>query len=127
MAQSTVHFAVGMLAGTCVAMPPLIRAWRRKEPVSAHFRRWLLWSHGLGIYAVLPSVWRKMGWPELFWKTPWGNVFLFYPLIEHLRQGGILVGEAAIALIAGMQYLAMLAAILFRMPGADHRDTAPKP
>jgi hypothetical protein len=111
MAQSTLHFAVGMSAAACLAVPPLVRAWRAGSPVAVPLRRWILLSGGLGAYAVIPSLLRRLGLPPALWDSWWANLFCLYPLIERIRGGGILLGEAAVALLAGAQYLALLAAI----------------
>lgn len=108
MAQSTVHFAIGMIAGTAVALPRLVRRQRAGEPVAAEFARWFLYSYGLGALAIVPSVLRKMGVPDGVCDGWWMNVFLLYPLIGRLKSGGTLVGELLMGSVFGLQYGLML-------------------
>lgn len=111
MAQSTLHFAVGMAAGTLLALPGLRRAWRRGQRVARPVGYWLLLSYGLGLYASLPALFRRLGATEMWTTSWWVNLFLFYPAIQRLTLPSIVVGEGLTAALFALQYLTILQAI----------------
>jgi len=108
MAQSTFHFAVGMAAGTAVAAPSLLQGIRNRGGTAKCFLRWFVLSYGLGFVAIVPSLLRHWGGSESLCRSWWMNVFLFFPLIDGLWPGGLVLGEAAIAAVFVLQYGAML-------------------
>jgi len=111
MAQSTLHFAVGMGIGTLFAARPWLRAWRMREPMAEPFARWIVLACAGGIYATVPSLMRGLGFPEWVVSGWWMNIFALHPLMDQLRPGGILIGEVAVAGCFAAQYLLMLVAI----------------
>jgi hypothetical protein len=111
MAQSTLHFALGMAAGSAWALPRVWRCWRQTRPMAAAIGRWLLLAYGLGLYASIPSVLRRItdGAP---WATSgWTHVFLLYPLIEAFDLPSLALGELCIAGCFAAQYALILFAI----------------
>jgi len=100
-----------MAAGTAVAAPRLWRQWRARRPMAAAIRRWLLWSYGLGLYAVIPNILLRCGLPDALCRAWWANVFLLHPLLDAMGAGGMYKGAAATAALFATQYLLILAAI----------------
>ena len=111
MAQSTLHFAFGMAIGSAWVLPALWKRWKQALPMATTIGRWLILAYGLGLYASLPSLLRRItGGAE--WSTAgWTNLFLFYPLIEKLDLPSIALGELCIALCFAAQYGLILLAI----------------
>jgi hypothetical protein len=111
MAQSTLHFAFGMAIGSAWALPALWRQWRKGSPVAAAVARWLLLAYGLGLYASVPSILRRVC-DSAEWTTGnWTLIFLLYPLLERLNTPSIALGELAIAACFATQYMLILLAI----------------
>jgi len=110
-ADASVHFALGMAVGSAIGLPPLLRDWAHYRPLSGGFGKWLLLSYGIGLYAIAPSVLRKLGLPEAFSAHLLMNIFLLHPLIDRLRPGGKLVGGGLITAMATAQYGLLLLAI----------------
>jgi len=108
---STSHFAVGMVVGTAAATPLLWRQWRQRGSSATAIGRWLLWSYGLGLYAVVPNILLRCGLPDGLCRGPWMNVFLLHPLLDGMGTGGMYRGGAAIAVQFAAQYILMLLAI----------------
>ena len=94
------------------AVPFLWRAWRRRAPLNGVFLLWFAASYGLGAYAAVPNLLRKLGCPEALCSHWLMNVFLLHPLLNRLRPGGMLIGELVIIAILTAQYGGMLLAIL---------------
>lgn len=111
MAQSTLHFAAGMAIGTAFAVPSLLQRLRARAGTAGGFLRWFALSYGLGCAAIIPSLLRHAGMADWACTAWWMNVFVFFPLIDGVRAGGILLGEAAVAALFGLQYVALLYAI----------------
>jgi len=111
MAQSTLHVSFGMILGTLAALPPVWRAWRRGRPLARLVARWCLLNCALGLYAVFPAIVRRVtGNPEIGTAPGW-NLFLLYPLLDHLNLPSIVGGEMAIAALFLLQYTVILLAI----------------
>ena len=111
MTASTSHFAVGMVVGTAVAAPLLWHQWRQRGRSATAIGRWLLWSYGLGLYAVVPNFLLRCGLPDGLCRGPWMNVFLLHPLFDKMGAGGMYKGAAAIAVLFAAQYSLLLLAI----------------
>ena len=111
MTASIAHFAAGMAVGTAVAAPRLWRQWTERRAVATPIRRWLLWSYGLGLYAVVPNMLLRCGLPEGLFRGAWANIFLLHPILDGMGAGGMYKGAAAAAAIFAVQYLVILAAI----------------
>ena len=111
MAQSTLHFAFGLAVGSAWALPSLWRKWKQLAPVAGAVARWLLLAYGIGLFATLPSILRRIT-SGADWATgAWTHVFLLYPLIERLDMPSIALGEFAIAACFAAQYAIILLAI----------------
>lgn len=111
MAQSTLHFSIGMALGTVLALPQLARAWKTGKKLATLFGRLFIYSYGLGLYATIPSILRHIETTESLTKEWWMNIFLFYPLIEKIDGPSIVLGELLIALLFGLHYIMLLLAI----------------
>ncbi len=111
MAQSTLHFSFGMILGTLAALPPVWRAWRQGRPVARLVGRWCLFSYVLGLYAVLPAIIRRLADDPQLGSGHWWNLFLFYPLFDHLQLPSIAGGEMASAALFMLQYAVIVLAI----------------
>jgi hypothetical protein len=123
MAHSTIHFAAGVALGSAIALPSLIRSWRANDKLAPSFRYWLFLSYGLGVFAVIPGLLRRAGVPDGFCDGWWMNIFLFYPVINAVKSGGMITGGLAIALGFVAQYALMLAALV-RKRGTTLRRVA---
>jgi len=73
--------------------------------------RWLLFSYGLGLYASLPSILRRITNGAEWTTAGWTNLFLFYPVIEKFDLPSIALGEFCIAVCFVAQYGLILLAI----------------
>ncbi|HAS81369.1 MAG TPA: hypothetical protein DCS43_01505 [Verrucomicrobia bacterium] len=119
MAQSTLHLSAGMLLGTLLAVPRVWRAWQAGKAVSPAIARWCLLSYGLGLYALLPSIIRRLAAAPGLADGPAWNLFLFYPLIQRLDLPSIALGELTTASLFALQYATILIAI-HRTNERDH-------
>jgi hypothetical protein len=110
MAQASIHFATGMLAGTIWQLPRLRQHWQQRTPLAKTIAHWIFASYALGAYATLPSIlWHTAGIDiRSAW---WANIFLLYPLIEKLPLPSIALGELCCGTIFACQYSLMLLAI----------------
>ncbi len=111
MAQSTLHFALGMTVGSLWVVPAVLRHWKKQLPLTRVIGRWLLLSYGLGLYATLPSILRRISSGAEWATSGWTHIFLLYPLIEKLNAPSIGLGELAIAACFSAQYGLILLAI----------------
>ncbi len=111
MAQSTLHFAIGMTVGTVAAVPAVATAWRQHKALAGPFLRWLLLSYALGAYATIPNLLRRTGYLPSLWESNWMNLFLLHHLIDHFATIHIVLGELAVGLVVGLQYGLLLLAI----------------
>ena len=110
MAQSTVHFSIGMLVGSVYMLPRLRQRWRQSAPLSKTIGYWILLSYGAGIYASIPGILRRISGSDA-WTGWWSNIFIFYHLIEKLPLPSIALGELFAASIFAAQYALILLAI----------------
>ncbi len=111
MAQSTLHFSIGMLVGSLLGAPGLWRARHSAQRIAPRFARLFAYAYGLGLFAMLPSIFRRIGMAETALHAGWMNVFLFYPLIERIEAPTIVLGELLIGALFAMHYLLLLLAI----------------
>ncbi|MDA0991434.1 MAG: hypothetical protein O3A51_11870 [Verrucomicrobia bacterium] len=111
MAHSTLHFTIGALVGSGLALPTLCRAWFAKRPWSFAFKRWFVWSAVWGTVAVLPGLLRRLGVPDAICDGPWMNICLLYPWINSVKPGGETMGPLMLGAFLGCQYLALVAAL----------------
>ncbi len=116
MAQSTLHFSLGMIVASAFHLRPLLRAWCQHKPLAGLIGCWILWSYMLGLYAVFPAIVRRITDADL--SRPIWNVFLFYPLIDRLPLPSIILGDLLTGGVIALQYGLMLLAIYQR----THRD-----
>lgn len=111
MAQSTLHFSAGMLAGTICIIRRLLENLRTRKPLSGIIGKWIILSYTLGIYAAFPAILRRLGLPQSLTDGWWSNIFIFYHLIEKLHLPSIALGELLSASIFAAQYAVILFAI----------------
>jgi len=121
MAHSTLHFSVGMVAGSVFTLPPLLRSWNGGARLSPLFSRWFAAAYALGIYAVIPGILRRLGVPDAVCDGWWMNVFLLYPWINQVKPGAITMGPMVLGACLGSQYVLLVAALAWRM----RRQTQP--
>jgi len=79
------------------------------------FGKRLITAYALGLFAIIPGILRFVGMPEHMCNGWWMNVFIFYPVINKLKPGGMLVGEALVILCFALQYALLLAALRARL------------
>lgn len=109
MAQSTLHFGIGMLCATALTLRPVWRAWRNKLPLATPIARWCLWSYGIGAVAVIPAMARRL--TDVDPTHPLWNLCIAYPLLDKLPLPSIALGELLMATILAVQYGSILLAI----------------
>ena len=132
MADSVLHFGIGVGLGTMAFAPSAIRAIfrmcrgssaRSPEGLAALTGKMLLLSYGLGIVAVIPNLLRSAGCPEALCSNIVMNVFVLHPFIDSLKTGGRLLGELLVVSLFLLHYSTILIAIL-RLPKAEaHQST----
>jgi hypothetical protein len=111
MAQSTLHLSFGMGMGMLGALPPLWSAWRQHRALAKHLARWCIVSYGLGVYAVIPAIIRRLADnPEIGNGVVW-NLFLLFPLFDTLNLPSMAIGEMAVGGLFAVQYVTILLAI----------------
>ncbi|MDE0838578.1 MAG: hypothetical protein OSB41_05930 [Kiritimatiellae bacterium] len=115
MAHSSLHFAIGMTVGSVVTVPRLLAAWRHRAPLAPHFKHWLLASYAAGTFAIIPGLLRRLGADNAFCDGWWMNVFLFYPAINSVKDGGMTMGPLLMGGILGLQYLSLIAVLAWRL------------
>ncbi|MDD4872813.1 MAG: hypothetical protein PHR77_19855 [Kiritimatiellae bacterium] len=112
MADSTLHFALGLAVGTCALIPSLIKKIRSEEKTSQAVNKLIITSYGLALFAITPNLLRHSGIPDFFCSGWWMNLFLFHPLLDKIKPGGALMGELLIVLFFVMHYSIILACLL---------------
>jgi hypothetical protein len=111
MADTIFHIAMGMAAGTAILLPSVYRGLKNGEDTANPIRNWLIAAYGLGAWAVLPGMLKRLGVSEGWWM----NLFLLHPLINRMKGGGVLVGEILVVFFFVLQYVTILVAIRRRM------------
>jgi hypothetical protein len=111
MMHSTLHFSLGMVAGTALTYRPLLDAWRRRAALAPHLRRWLIMAYGLGVFAIVPNLLRRAGVPHELCEAWFMNIFLFSSLLNSSIQGGTIYGPFVMGLFVVSQYLTLLWAL----------------
>ncbi len=122
MAQSTVHVAVGVAAGTLLALPAVWRAWRQRGRLARPIGRGLILAYGLGLFAVLPAILQRLGAGGAWTGAWWATIFIGFPLLRRLGLPSIVLGELLLALLFGLHYGVILLAI--RRTGGGHPENA---
>jgi hypothetical protein len=110
-AHVTLHFGLGMLLGMLCFAGAVLRALWTGRPMTRPMGRWILASYALGLYAALPNILLSLGAPGALCTGWWMNIFLFHPLLDRAKHGGMLTGEVILAACLGAQYMLLLLAI----------------
>ncbi|NQT93339.1 MAG: hypothetical protein HQ559_11310 [Lentisphaerae bacterium] len=111
MAHSAFHFSLGMIVGTGALFPGVVRALRKGTKTAPAYARWLVGSASIGIYAIVPSLLRRMGVPPRVCDGWWMNLFLFHPAVQKMKAGGEIFAQGLIVFLFAAQYIALLFAI----------------
>jgi hypothetical protein len=82
----------------------------------------LLAAYALGAFAVVPGLLPNLGVPQRIAAGWWMNLFLFHPLIDRARHGGVLVGEALIVTLFAAHYALVLSALWLARRRSELRD-----
>jgi hypothetical protein len=129
VADAIFHMAVGMGAGTMLAAPRLIGAWRRGAPVAGPTARLLIATYALGFFAIAPNLMTTLGAPAAVHHAWWSNIFVLHGVIDRRWRGGLLIGELAVAAQFVAQYLLILAGIYRarRRPGGGGSPSSLSP
>jgi len=114
VADRLLHFATGMVLGLVLFVPGVVRAWRAGDRLSPVLGRMIVTGLTVGGLAVVPSVLSRIGVPSAVCRGWWMNVFVFHPLLDRLRPGGLLIGEAATISLFCCQYVLVLVALRCR-------------
>ena len=112
MAHTALHFSLGMVIGSSVMLPAVVKAWRGGERVARVTARWLVASYALGIYAVVPSLLGWVGLPAACCGGWWMNAFLLHPLLNRWFTGGMIAAGAQLNLFTtgpGNTFVSLLA------------------
>lgn len=104
MAHSSLHLGLGILTGTTAFVPLIIHRIRSGRKLAPIVAKCLIASYGLGTMAILPGIMMRLGLPPAFGTGWWMNLFFLHPLIDKLKNGGMLVGESAIIISFLIQY-----------------------
>lgn len=112
MAHSTMHFAVGLAAGTAILLPSVLKNLKAGRKISKESGRLLLVSYALAFAAIVPNLLRHSGVPDSFCSGWWMNLFLLNPLLDKLKPGGMLIGELMIVLFFVLHYAIIIAGII---------------
>jgi hypothetical protein len=111
MAHAALHFALGMTVGMALTTPRLHRVWQAGKGIAPATLRWVGLSWALGTWAIVPSLLRHAGIPELFCRGWWMNVFLLHPLVNAALPQSTIAGSATFVGVFTLQYLVILRAI----------------
>lgn len=111
MAESVFHFAAGLAVGTAVFLPGLVRRFKTGDRMSAFFARWFLVAFSLAALAIVPGLLVRLGLSQRFLDAWWMNIFVFFPLLNSIKQGGFIVGTAIILLCGAVMYGSLMLAI----------------
>lgn len=112
MAHYNLHMAVGLVAGSAVALPAVARAWWARAALAPPLRRalWITWL--CGAWAIAPHVLRGLGVPDSVLLHPWTNVFFAHHYIDQRwMDRGLLIGELVIAGMLALHYVLTLLAL----------------
>lgn len=111
MAQSTLHFSIGMLLASALTLKPVILALKQRIPASPSIARWCCASYALGLYATLPAIIRRLTQNPELGQSAWWNLFIAYPLIGKLPLPSLALGELLMGILLAAQYATILLAI----------------
>lgn len=111
MMHSSLHFALGMVLGSAWHTGALLKAWRKAQPVSSILLRQLITAYALGLFAIVPNLLRRLGAADSICESVPMNLFLLSPALNSLIKGGAYTGPLVLALMIGLQYALLLAAI----------------
>lgn len=111
MAHSALHFSLGMILGTGLFLPRVFRVWKKSTNMARPYARWLVGSAVLGVYAIVPSLLRRIGLSDHFCEGWWMNLFLLHAALQKMKAGGEIFAQALIFFLFAVQYVALLAAI----------------
>jgi hypothetical protein len=115
MAHSTFHFSLGLAVGMLALLPGLLGRMKRKERLSPAVARWLFVAYSIGMFAIVPNLLRRVGIPDAVCTGWWMNIFLFHPLIDRVKDGGVLIAEVMVLGCFGLQYLLILVMLKRRL------------
>ncbi len=112
MAHANLHMAAGMAVGTALTVWPVARAWFARAPLARPVGRMLVAAYALGVWALVPNLVSAAGGPTALHRGPWANVFVGHGAIDARTHGGLLIGEAVMVALLGVQYALLVAALV---------------
>ena len=115
MAHSTLHFSLGTALGTMMLVRTVLGRLTGREDLALLCGRWLVACYALGVLGIVPNLFRRMGVPETIVGGWWMNIFLFHPLVDQMKTGGMLIGETVILSCFILQYGILLVALRNRL------------
>jgi hypothetical protein len=116
VAHANLHMAAGMVVGTAVTLIPVARAWLGRAPLARPVGRMLVAAYALGVWALVPNLVSAAGGPASIHHHPASNVFLLHALIDHRKDGGLLIGELVMVAVLVFQFTLLVAAIARARP-----------
>jgi hypothetical protein len=126
MAHVNFHLAVGIGAGTLASAIPVARAWLAGRPVARPIAVMIVASYALALWAIVPNVLTELGVAgESVHTGGWANVFVGHAAIDRRVEGGLLLGEVAIAAAFIFHYAVVIAAIVRAKRRRSDRRAAP--
>lgn len=112
MAHSILHFSTGLALATAAYIPSLTRMFSRNLPHKSTITgNFLASSYAAGIFAIIPALLHRIGLPAWFCDGWWMNIFILHPLIDKLKNGGLLLGELLFAGCLVFQYAVLMYAL----------------
>ena len=117
MAHSLLHFAIGITIGTAVSTPLIILKLRFYDPrdpmnrIAVYILKWIIITFGIGLFAIIPNLLRRLGCPEFICGNSWMNFFLFHHFIDQIKKGGMLIGQILIFACFILQYMLIIIAL----------------
>jgi len=112
MADSTMHFTFGLVVGTCIFLPAVIRKLRSGTKCTPEIGRMIAVSYAMAIFAIIPNLLRHSGFPQGFCNGWWMNLFFLNPLIDSIKSGGMLIGEIMVVMLFIVQYSVTVLALI---------------
>ncbi len=112
MADRMFHFAVGMALGLALGLPTVVLAWRRRPRLGMLIARLVVLTYAFGLFAVVPGILRYLGVPSRICDGWWMNLFVFHPLVDQTKSGGLLSGVGAVCGLSAFLYGLILLSIV---------------
>lgn len=113
MAHANLHIALGVGLGTAFTMPGLLLSWVRGRPVARAVGWMLVAAWSLGCLAIVPNILGFSGITGAAHTHVLADVFVLHRTVDlRIEDGGMLVGELALAAAMVFHYAVIVAAVV---------------